>query len=247
MQLNINTTAVVAFTNTLEKLHRSALPSAIRDALNSAVYDVKTKTLLKNSDEKFTNRQPNFFKANSRFENAKGFNVNTMKATVGFVSTGLKGNNNFAVKDLEQQEKGGTIKRRSYVAMKTARSGNSPLKNVRASARLSNIRKIVDSKKMSGRHDREKFRKSVHVAGVGGYVLGNRNPAILWRVNSLRRTGSLPFKLTPLYTFKQNRSVSVQPTNFMKTSSLQSGAKIEIFYIEKAKRQMAKFPNWVNK
>lgn len=241
MKLNIDTTAVVKFTNTLEKLHKSALPSAIRGALNSAVYDVKTKTLPKNSDEKFINRQPNFFKANSRFENAKGFNVKTMKATVGFVSVNLKGNNNFAVKDLEQQEEGGTIKKRSFVALRTARSGNSSIKNVRASARLSSIRKIVDSKKMSGRNDREKFRKSVYVAGVGGYVLGNRNPSILWRVNSLKKSGALAFKLTPLYTFKQNRSVSVQPTFFMKTSSLQSGAKIEQFYIKEAQRQIAKF------
>ncbi|HLF67443.1 MAG TPA: hypothetical protein VI522_07470, partial [Gammaproteobacteria bacterium] len=147
MQLNINTDAAVKFTNTLEKLHRSALPVAIRSALNDAVFDVKTKTMPRSADETFEKRQPNFFKANSKFESAKGFDVNTMKATIGFISDKLKGDSNYAVKDLEEQEHGGAIDKKSFIANKEARTGKGLVK---PNARLKNIKNLVNASKSKG-------------------------------------------------------------------------------------------------
>lgn len=139
MRLHINNDALVAFTKNLDKMHRSALPVAIRGTLNDAVYDVKTNTMPKKAME-FKKRSPNFFKANSKFEKATGFNVNTMQATVGFYENKLAHQNtNYAVKDLEQQEHGGNIAKKTMIAMRTARVGN---KMVRASDRLSAIKKL---------------------------------------------------------------------------------------------------------
>lgn len=236
--INVNTDATVAFTNRLERMGRSDFPIAARNTLNKAAFDVKMNTMPKNAKRKFVNRSPNFFKANSRVEMATGFNVRGMKATVGFLENNLQGQNNFAVKDLEQQEHGGKIAKKSFIPVNSARGGKT--KMVRPANRLSRITNIVDAKNAKGATDAQKFIKSVYHAGKGGVVLSKyRNKQILWRVNSLnRKNGKL--KLTPLYTFKKGRSVSVNDTHFMRIASLLSAGKLEKFYIEEAKKRLAK-------
>lgn len=238
MFLNINSSAVVSYTNTLEQMHRSALPSAIRGALNKAVFDVKKNTLQKAADASFEKRQPNFFKANSKFENAKGFNVSTMQATVGMVETSLKGNgHNYAIKDLEQQESGGVIKKKSFIPLSGARIGGNASKNVRANARLSNIKKIIEARNSPGKNSRSRFVHAILAAGVGGFVLSGSK---LFRVNSLRKTNGRFMDKTALYDFKKGRSVRVSHTGFMKKASLQSAEKIEGFFVDEARRQIDK-------
>jgi len=65
-QFNINTDAAVVMTNKLEKMHRSALPVAIRRTLDSASFDVKQRSLLLNTEKTFEQRKKTFFKATSR-------------------------------------------------------------------------------------------------------------------------------------------------------------------------------------
>lgn len=243
MQLNINTDAVVKFTNTLEKLHKSALPSAIRGTLNKAVYDVKTNTMLKSADKEFAKRQPNFFRANSKFENAIGFNVNQMKATVGFLETGLRGENNYAVKDLEEQEYSGTIAGRSFIPLRSARIGNNANALVRSNARISKIKNIINSRNSKGKNIKEKFIKAAIVAGKGGYVISGKRQ-VLFRVDSFlsnRKSKKTFLKATPLYKFKRHGKVKVKSTKFMQTASLVSANKLEEYYIAEANRQIEKY------
>lgn len=237
MLLNINNDAVVKFTSVLESMHKSALPSAIRGTLNKAVFDVKSNTLQKSADATFEKRQPNFFKANSKFENASGFNVNTMKATIGMTEIGLKGGHNHAVKDLEQQERGGVIQRKSFIPLPAARISGSQQKNVRANARLSAIKKIVDEKKQPGKSSRSRFVHALLEAGKGGFVLSGNT---LWRVNSVRKTGKKFMDKTAIYSFRRGRNVRVTGTSFMQTASLQSREKMEGFYQAEAQRQIDK-------
>jgi len=239
--LEINTGAAVIFANKLEKMNRSALPVSVRTALNSAAFDVKKSTMPTIAKKEFTQRSANFFKANSRVEMAQGFNVRTMQSAVGFTEGGLKGGNNFAVKDLEQQEHGGGINRKSFIPLDTARSGGSNKKVVRPANRLSAINNIVNSKLSSGKNAAAKLFSSVKHAGVGGHVLSEyKDKTILWRVNSLKRNKDGSMKLTGLYTFKTKRSVNVESTGFMRTASLQSGKKIEQYFIEVAEKQITK-------
>lgn len=238
MQVDINTDASVVFTNKLEKLHRSALPNAIRSTLNSAAFDVKKVTMPKSADDAFTKRVPNFFKANSRVEMAQGWSVKSMKATVGFTEGGLKGGRNFAVKDLEQQERGGTIKARSFVPSDQARGG-SKTKPVRPGNRLSRIKKVVNSTQVAGENRQEKFIKSAVYAGKGGHVIGNFQKAMLWKITSIRRVGRMTrIKKKALYSFERGRDVRVKGTGFMEKASMESAEKMEKWYIEAAKKQI---------
>lgn len=226
----------------LEKLRKSAIPNAVRGTLNDAAFDVKQKTMPVQAKEKFINRSPNFFKANSRVEKAVGFDVNTMKSTVGFIDTGLRGEHNFSVKDLEQQEHSGTIKGKSFIPLNSARQGSSHNQLVKPANRLTRINNIVIANKLNAASKKQQFVKAIHKAGAGGYVLGSniKGEDILWRVNSIDATAINKFSLTPLYDFRKARSIHVDETSFMETASLSSAQKLNKFYIAQAEF-------WINK
>jgi len=235
MVLKIDSSAAVKFTNTLEKMHRSALPNAIRSTLNSAAFDVKTNTMSASADKEFTNRAPNFFKANSRVEMAKGFKIDAMIAVVGFAPKGGPGADK-AVKELEQQEYGGNIESRSFVPMDTARvSGNQT--KVRPMNRIGRIRKVVNSNTMAGRSPSQQFNYAAAQAGAGGFVLGNTPSKTLWRIDSIDGRGNVR-KKTPVYSFDKGRKVHVAATSFMRLASMESAGKMESIYAREAQKQI---------
>jgi hypothetical protein len=236
MQLHVDDTAIRDLTKKLSELRRSAFPVAVRQTLNSAAFDVKQKTMPRTSSDAFTHRKPNFFKATSRAEQAKGFNVDSM-----FSATGFRGDQQ-AVEDLEAQEQGGSIEGRSFIAMDSARKGKDRRKMVKANARLKAIKDIKDAKKATGKTEGERFVKSVIHAGKGGHVLAEyKGRQILWRVNSLTRTANGQFKLTPLYSYQKGRDVKVDDTKFMEKATQETAKKIPAFYTDAAKKQIAKY------
>ena len=237
--LNVNTDEVVRYSNKLEKLHRSAFPVAIRGALNNAAFDVKQNTMPVSAGKEFVNRNPNFFKANSKVIMAKGFNVRTMQAMVGFTTDKLKGSNQ-AVEDLEQQEHGGKIKGRAFIPLDVARGGSNT-RPVRPSNRLTRIKKVVNARNVRGKSRQQKFIKAAMAAGAGGYVIGNFTPKILWKITGITKRGTkIKIKKVPVYSYEKGRDVNVSATNFMKKATLKTAKKLEGFYIKQAKKQIEK-------
>lgn len=232
--LNVNTDAAVIYSNKLEKLHRSAFPIAIRSTLNSAAFDVKKNTMPASADKEFTIRRKNFFKANSRVTMAKGFNIRTMNAMIGFIG------NQQAVEDLEQQEHGGKIKGRAFIPLDTARGGSNA-RPVRPSNRLARIKNIVNAQKVRGKNRQQRFIKAAMFAGAGGYVIGNFTPKILWKITGITKIGNkIKIRKVPVYSYEKGRAVNVSATNFMKKATLKTGKKLEGFYIKQAKKQIEK-------
>jgi hypothetical protein len=238
--LNVNTDAVVKFTNKLEQLSHTALPNVVRATLNQAALDVKKTTMPAVAREVFTVRRANFFIANSRVEFAQGHDINTMRASVGFMETNLAGDNNYSVKDLQQQEAGGRISNKSFIALDTARVGKTIAGNVKAGYRLTAIQKIIDARREQGKNNREKFTKAAVKAGQGGTVLADAGlgNTILWRINSVHREGrNTVVNSTPIYDFKKGRSVTVKPTHFMQRATELTARKLEGFFIENAEKR----------
>jgi hypothetical protein len=244
--LNINADAAVVFANQLEKLHRSALPSAIRNTLNEAAMLVKKDTLLKSAKDNFKERQANFFKANSKVDFAKGFNVNTMQATVGMYSNKLKGEDNYAVKDLEQQEHGGQIEGRSFIAQKAARvSGwKMPKKKYSISDITKGKTKIYDSEKNEAKTKKQQWiRTSVH-AGVGSIVMGNYRDGkrrFGYEITEINNSNGLKIKHKRIFSIVADREVKIKATHFMKEASIPVARKMENIFQEKAKFQIQKY------
>jgi len=250
MKLNINSDAVVKFTNQLEKMRKFDLPIAIRTTLNDAAFDVKKNTMPQTADAEFKKRQPNFFKANSKVESAQGFDVNKMKSTVGFFENKLNdAPTNYAVKDLEQQENGGTIGSKSFIAMKAARNSRGLVK---PNARIKALRENAINAQNGKGNKKQRFVKAAIIAQrTGKMLLGNKwkGAQTLSRIDEIwsatKRQNRLSsrkilIKRTALYTFRKDRTITVASTNFMKRASHESGLKIEIFYIKNAEKRFAK-------
>lgn len=237
MQIKVDTSSMDRHAQKLKEISRSAFPSAVRQTLNDAVYDVKTNTMLDQSRRDFVNRQDNFFKANSSFEKAEGSKISSMKSTIGFFEKSLKGQNNRAVKDLEDQETGGSIEKKSFIPMATARTSASVRSLVRPNARLAKIKNVVKASQMGFSNPKSNFIVAAHKAGKGGYFISKNT---LWRVNKLNPTKSSDLGLTPLYNYKTNRSVRVGATHFMREASFKTAGKLDVMFLKNAERQIKK-------
>jgi len=234
MKIDINADASVVFANKLEKIHRAALPNAVRSTLNSVAFDVKKKTMPSQAKKIFEERRANFFKGTSKVEMARGWNINEMSSVVGFVGA----EKNQAVEDLEKQERGGSIDGRSFVPLPAARIGENDSNAVHAKYRTKNFKNIVRAGKQRGGSTGVRFIKAAIKAGKGGNVIGQNG--LLYRVLKIN-SRSHTFKLRAIYTFKKGRSVKIKPTGFMKKASQISHPKMNRMFEIEAKKQIKKF------
>jgi hypothetical protein len=238
-------------------MHKSALPNAIRETLSKSALNVKQETMPKSAKKEFVNREPNFFKGNSSVEFAKGYDVKSMKATVGFIDSKLKGGkSNYAVKDLQQQEHGGRIGGRSFKPTIYARAGKNSKGLVLPKFRISKIgKKLIDASKMHHLTDKQKFVVAAKLAKKGGYVLSK---GMLWRIDQNPKIADskgvteINFKgqkvgyshytglieRTPLYTFQKSGQAAVARTNFMREASMSTQKHMEAVFIKEAEKQI---------
>ena len=243
----VNTDELKNHVGRLREMYRSALPVAIRGTLNKAAFHTKKDTLLKSAKQSFVERDKNFFRATSSVDKAKGFNIEGMRATVGFTSSKLKGSNNFAIKDLEQQEEGGDISGRSFVPLAGARTGKNYKKKVKQALRITKIKNIVNANKVkSSKKTRQKFIraaiKSKMLYGNEAYVLGTfrKGKATLSRIEQVSsdvKTKKLVIKQTPVYVYEKGFKASVKGTSFAKRAAMQTASKMNDFFKSEAERQ----------
>ena len=228
--INMDAHEVAVHVNRLEKMHKSALPNAIRGTLNSMAFDVKKNTMPKEAQRAFINRDRNFFKAKSRVKTARGWNVDRMASVVGFVG------NSQSVEDLEAQERGGIIKGRAFIPVSQARTGRTINRKVARRNQLRRIKKVVNVSDAKGRTAGDKFVKSAVHVGVGGYLLRGEQ---LLRVKQMKRNNRSKWtiKTELLYTYRKGRVVRVRPTNFMQRATDVTAKKGNSIFIKEAERQ----------
>lgn len=248
MKIQVNSDAVVVWTRNLERMGKTAFPNAIRKTLNKTALDVKKNTM-PDKAKVFVNRSPNFFRANSKVNFANGNNIKTLHSIVGMFDNKLTGAHNYAVEDLQQQEHGGKIKKKSFIPLPGSRTGKSIRKPVRANARLTALRKnkLINGKATSGASWSQVAIKSAVHAGKDGLVLmPGRKHSVVWKITSIRRIGpnkrNTVFKKTKLYSFNKNRQVTIhRPAHFMEKASLKSAQKMDNYFIMEAKRAIVKY------
>jgi hypothetical protein len=241
--LTIDTYEAKYFAGKLRTMKRSAFPSAIRETLSKSALHVKQKTMPKAAQDAFVNRSKNFFKYNSTVDFAKGYDINTMQSTVGFIENRLKGQNNYSVKDLEQQEQGGTITNRSLLALDSARTGKSRNRLVMQKNRVSSIRRIVKVKSGNGKMGWMKAAyMSKKLYGDNAYVLGAENAKgfrTLSRIDSVTRIGrNTVIKRTALYSVDKGHNVRVNKTGFMRRASFESQSIMDKIFVIEAHKQI---------
>jgi hypothetical protein len=239
--LHIDSSAVVAYTNYLEKLSKSAMPNTVRNTLSKAAFDVKGKTMLVTANKNFTQRKPTFFKSASTVDPAKGYNISAMQSQVGFKA--VPKDKGRAVDDLEEQEHSGRIGGRTFIPLKQARAGNSWHRNVKLKMRIEALDNLIFSDKAQGDSPEEKFVKSAIHAGKGKLVVGNRvnvrGNRTVFLINSVKRIGAdTKINSTPVYSMKKGRKVTVKARPFMKEASIMTQAKLDKIFIDEAVTQI---------
>lgn len=114
---NINNADVVKLTNKLEKLHRSAMPIAVRQTFNDAAFETR-RGLIKQFKKNFIIRNRTFINAHAGVnKSANTFNLDQMKAEAGVIHGKTKSGDL-----LEKQEVGGNIQR-ARIPSKNVRFG----------------------------------------------------------------------------------------------------------------------------
>jgi hypothetical protein len=249
MEIVFDLQAFEDYSKKLKSLHKSAYPTVVRNTLTSGAMTTKTKTLDREAKQTFERREKNFFKANSKFIPAKGWNIDKMQSIVGMYENKLSNKStNYAVKDLEKQEQGGKIGGRSLIPMKQARIGGKG--KTKAKERIQNIKKkkLIMVNESDGRTRKQQFvRASIMSVTKGdGLVLGHKTSSgnrILYRVDFLRtgvKNRNFQLKYTKLYNFRKNRKVDVDKTNFMQKSAERGSKAMPHTFRKEAERQFKK-------
>lgn len=240
MRLSVNTTASNHLTDRLKMLHRSGFPSAVRNTLNDAAFDMKKTTILKSAKENFKVKQPTFFKKHTGAEKAKGFNLQSMKAVVGFLDASDK-KVRAAISGMEKQEYGGTIDD-GLRYLKYSRGGG-------ISRKVQKKNYYDSSKVVTGRSRRGGTRKSKFVARMfralkedKSFFMNTMKGNFLVSVKSASSTidGKLDFKLNFLMMDRRIKKSKIKKTQFNKEASIMTINKMDEFYKKNAEYQFRK-------
>lgn len=237
---DVNTDQSIKLTSKLERLNRSAFPSAVRNTLNTAAFEMK-KEIPKTASKKFITRQKGFFKRMSLVDKAKGFDLRKMKSTVG-----IDGKDRALADNLESQEFGGRVKGNKLVPHDDARVSKSKLKRVSSRNYLNKV-KIHDASKAFKSHRgtrSSKFTSAVMSTikrGKKDMLMRSKNKGIVYRISSVKRNKSgVKFKLKKIYVFRKKKISKVRSNNYMMDSAILTTKKIPKFYKNNAEFQFKK-------
>jgi len=232
-QLTIDSKDIDRLTDTLKKLHRSAFPVAARETLNNLAFDVKKQSVLSTAKDKYTLRQPAFFKKFSGVEKATGFN--DLVAKVGMTDEKQAAN-------FHEQEVGGTVKHIAIPTREARLSGS--MKRKVAKQYWLYKGKIVDRSKR-GVPGRKFSRKSKLVSDMMfayRHGLWVRHKGVMFDVNGFTKNGdSVKFRTIPLYSVQRGRRVSIKGVRFMRTAAEKSLKNTESFFKLAAEKQFNKY------
>lgn len=213
MKLNVNTDASIQLTARLEKLSKSAFPSAVRNTLNETAF--KTKSLVpKKASQNFTIRQKNLFTRFVLVDKAQGFNVNQMSSKVG-IDANTKSK---LAEGLEKQEKGGVIQGSKLIAHDKARVSGSSKKKVRKG----NYKSVVSNVSKKGKR----------IKGSKYVMIGKGSKRTIFEVKNK--------KLNPLYNVRNTDKSRVKSRPFMLPSARLAASKMEDVYKKQAEFQFKK-------
>lgn len=240
---DVNTKEVIKYTAKLERLHKSAFPSAVRNTLNEAAFQDKV-LIPKTANKKFITRSKSLFKAFTVTNKASGFNVNTMQSEVGLNPS--KGSR--VAHGLGKQETGGSLNGRKLIAHRDARIGRNKNKKVAARNRFSkgNIHNATNSYRNGRGGKKSRFVSAVMSTAKSGstrMLLTSGNKGMVYdigHISSSRKTKRIKFKLKKLYSYRSNPNTKVKPVGYMKESANVIQKRIPNIYKEKFEFQIKK-------
>jgi DNA-binding protein YbaB len=241
-QFNVNTEAVIHLTAKLERLNKSAFPSAVRATLSDGAFEMKIKNIAISAGKNMTVRNKTVFKKFTGVERAKfNRNVESMSATVGFIpKDGIKGSK--VPEGMEKNEVGGTDDDGMMYLPKTRVTGSSK--------RLVRNKSRFDKSKIA--KGTSSFRKSKKLANIQNMMASAKENAptfietskgrFLVQVKSFgkKSNGKLNIKLDFLMRDRKYFKAKANATHFVKEAAQNTQKQMEKFYHTNAEFQFAK-------
>lgn len=220
---------LIDFSHTLSKIHKSALPNAIRFSLNDSAKNVKFETLAKHANKQFDVKKPSFFRVFSKYTQANGWNINNMKATVGMIKS--PDPKSVASTKIAQQQIAGTITDRAYIPAERQRNAKGLL--TATYRKLRNIKPITASKE-------DYFEKVIEAKKTKKPLLIRKNnKGILVKIKAIKKKQANPIITESIASYEKGRSVKLKRKRpFMNNAAIESGKKIDQYFAKNAKKQI---------
>jgi hypothetical protein len=240
IRMDVNTNANIILTAKLERLTKSAFPSAVRSTLNDAAFEMKKVNILASAKVNMTIRNPTVFKKFTGVKRASGFNVSSMYAEVGFIpKDGVSGSK--VPEGMEHNEVGGSDDTGAMYLGK-ARTSNSLKKRVRRAARFDKTKLVkgrVSTKKrvsntMNLISSFEEKRPTMIKSKKGTFVVQVLD--IQYNMGTKKHDFKLDFLMRGRKKFKAN----AKATHFNREAAIKTSKQIEGFYSANATFQFNK-------
>lgn len=242
--ININTDANIILTAKLERLNRSAFPSAVRSTLNDGAFEMKKKNILESAKKNMTVRNPSFFRKFTGVKRATGFRIDSMYAEVGFKNTDsnpIKGKK--AIEGMEKNEVGGSDNT-GAMYMKKARTGSSRNRLVRRKARFnkSNIAKGTSSSRKSKKLDfvRNAYASLNEKAPTFIETKSGRFLVQVKKITNDKGHKKINIKMDFLMRDRKKNVAKAKATYFNKEAAIKTSKQMDDFYYKNATYQFNK-------
>ena len=244
IKFNVNTDATIALTARLERLNKSAFPSAVRSTLSDGAFEMKKKNILDSAKINMRVKNRGVFKKFTGVKKATGFNIDSMQSEVGFIpKDGVKGDK--VPKGMEGNEVGGTDND-GAMYLKGARQQNSRKRNVL-------LKNRYDKNKLAKGHIKrirgaEKKASSV-MAMMAGWEEGKpvfirAKSGIGYVVEVLgvfdMKSGKRDFKLNFLMRSRTKKPSKMKATHFNREAAIKTSKQMDVFYKKNAEFQFNK-------
>ena len=241
--LKLDADSVIKLTVKLDKLHRSALPSAVRNTLNNAAFQTKKEIPIQGA-KRFITRRKTFLKAFSTVDKANGFKINSMVSMAGINSK--KGAD--IANELEKQEFGGNLDTSRLVPHDDARISRSKERRLKRKNRLNKLEAHKASKAYRSHRGTKKSKfvaavMSTAASGKKYMLLENKGTGMIYELKGLKRSkGSrgARFKLKKVFYLKKADNANVNGRGFIRAAKTEASKKINIFYKKNAEYQLKK-------
>lgn len=214
MNLDVNTGALVKYTEKLDRMQKNLLPKAVRNTLNDIAFQTKKRVPLVASGN-FIIRNKSLFRTMILVNKVSSTNINSMSSEVGIFSRKDK-----IAEGLEKQEVGGTAER-TLIQLDTARISSSLDKKVRTSNYLNKISFPKNKRKGSG---------------TGIVVIQKNGRGTVFQSKKGRRKQ----KLIPIYSMVKNRRIQVKRKPFIRTAAEIESRKIDLLFVKNAEYLISK-------
>ena len=235
MSLEYRGNALIDYSHKLSRIHRAALPNAVRFTLTDVAKDVYFRTLRKNANKQFDVKKQSFFRAFSEYKPASGNNISRMQSTAGMIK---KGKSKVST-EIGQQQFAGVVHNKSFIAIEKGRTGKGLTNKKYRDARK---RKPIIAEKGKMFFPNAKKAKDTN----SPLIVKKNKRGYFVKVTKIRKAKGHKFKrevVTQIIGgYKENRKIDLKTNKpFLNNAALESGNLLNAKFIKNAKLQVKRF------